>query len=106
MGTKRYHFDAATLAEGHERSVWQRQPIGIESGDDGVYRCLHCGCNWTAEIVWAWWPVSLRMARKWSFGRHGVQVGSDGIERRVCAQVWSIGPLRVVLGADRLGGGK
>lgn len=98
MKRKDYHFDEATLREGHRLSVWENRPVGVVSNDAGVYRCLCCGARWQREHIWAWWPVSLRWSRVWAFGRHGVEVGCDGIERRIVAQVWSFGPLRVCLG--------
>lgn len=101
MRSNRYHFDEATLKEGHRLHTWERKPIHVYSDAAGVYRCQHCGCSWQAERVWAWWPVSVRLVRSWRFGRHGVEVGCDGIERPIFAQVWSLGPLRIVLGAAK-----
>lgn len=103
MKTKRYHFDEETLRRGHVWNVWEGKNVGVTSRDDGTYQCHQCGCSWQAETIWSWWPVTLGLARSWGLGRHGIETGSDGIERKVCAQVWSIGPLRVVLGNVRRG---
>ena len=94
---KDYHFDLATLKDGH-RAMLRGEHVQAYHHPDGTYRCLCCGAKWTPERVWAWWPVSLRWARTWGIGRHGVEIGADGIERPIVAQVWSIGPLRVCLG--------
>lgn len=89
----RYHFDGKAFARSRRLGL-----TGGSSNDAGEYQCHECGAAWKAGPTWAWWPVSLRWADHWSFGRHGVEVGWDGIERPVVAQVWSIGPLRIVLG--------
>jgi hypothetical protein len=93
-----YRFSMRALNRGI-KAVW--------SDDAGTYNCGHCGATWQTRVRHCWWPVRVRLVRRWSFGRHGVEVGFDGIEQRVVQQVWSLGPIRIVLGPDRLaeGGG-
>ena len=70
----------------------------ITCNDSGEYTCHDCGHRWRARRRYLWWPIRLHWSRASAWGRHGREVGHDGIEQHVLGQTLSIGRLRIVLG--------
>jgi len=64
----------------------------------GWTECHSCGTVWKNEAVRRWWPIAFVIARHSSWGTHGIEIDSDGIERPIVATVLSLWRLRVVFG--------
>lgn len=94
----RYHFDGEAWARDFDAGIRTAY-----SNDSGEYHCGQCGAAWRAGEVWRWWPLTLRWSPRPNGSHrllsvHGVQVGFDGIERRVFARVIRLGPLILRMG--------
>ena len=98
--TNAYHYDPQAYQNDADMGAIAHS---VYSTDAGHYHCRGCGCSWKAEAVWLKWPVSFAWSWRFrkAFGRHGVEIGSDGIERPILQAVYSFGPLRVILGKKR-----
>lgn len=70
--------------------------------DDKVYHCFECGHTWSAKPVWLFWPLEFKWywRRPWRIGTHGWEVGCKNFGQKVFATVVTVGPLRIIMGAN------